>query len=276
MLSPGHGELSLVRQCQLLGINRSSIYYRSKVSNEDDLILMRLIDSQFLKTPFYGSRRMSFHLRQSGYVVNRKRVQRLMNVMGLVAIYPRPKTSTPHPEHKIFPYLLKDMTIDRPNQVWCTDITYLPMARGFMYLVAIMDWYSRKVLSWRVSNTMDASFCLEALEAALTEHGSPEIFNSDQGSQFTSTEFIHTLESRGIRISMDGRGRCYDNIFIERLWGTVKREYVYLHAFENGTMLRQGFIEWFRWYNEERPHQSLGYRTPSDVHKDNVLIAEAA
>lgn len=225
---------------------------------------MRLIDEQFLRTPVYGSRRMSAHLRNLGHQVNRKRVQRLMALMGLAAIHPGPKTSKPHPDHKVFPYLLRGVVVDRPNQVWSTDITYLPLARGFMYLVAVMDWYSRKVLSWRVSNTLEAGFCVEALEDALSQYGQPEIFNTDQGSQFTSAAFIGALESRGVRISMDGRGRCHDNIFIERLWRSVKYECLYLHAFENGSSLRQGLREWFTWYNGERPHQSLGYRTPND------------
>jgi putative transposase len=276
MLSPGHESLSLVKQCELLGLNRSSTYYRPRPVNENDMKLMLLIDEQFLKTPFYGSRRMAVHLRQNGHAVNRKRAQRLMGMMGISAIYPGPRTSTPHPDHKVFPYLLRNMVIDHPNQVWSTDITYLPMARGFMYLVAIMDWHSRKVLSWKVSNTLDTRFCLEALEEAFENHGKPEIFNTDQGSQFTSTDFIKTLQSRGVQISMDGRGRCHDNIFIERLWRSVKRECLYLHAFENGVALRRGLGEWFDWYNRKRPHQSLGYCTPDEVYQQGVMLKEAA
>lgn len=214
---------------------------------------------------------MTVHLRQLGHLVNRKRVRRLMAKMGIVAIFPGPKTSTPHPEQKKFPYLLRGMAIERPNQVWSTDITYLPMARGFMYLAAIMDWYSRKVLAWRISNTLDARFCVEALEEALKSYGHPEIFNSDQGTQFTSEVFVNTLQSRGICISMDGRGRCHDNIFIERLWRSVKRECVYLHAFESGTLLRCGLSRWFDWYNQKRPHQSLRYQTPNAIyHGENI------
>lgn len=276
MLSPGHEKLSLARQCQLLGLSRSSFYYRPRLVDEMDLRLMRLIDEQFLITPFYGSRRITAHLQRNGHVINRKKVQRLMGLMGLVAIHPVPKTSIPHPEHKVFPYLLKDVVIERPNQVWSTDITYLPMARGFMYLVAIMDWHSRKVLSWRVSNSMDAGFCLDALEEAFHLHGKPEIFNSDQGSQFTSTAFIKALESRGVQVSMDGRGRCYDNIFVERLWRTVKRECLYLHAFENGSALRQGLGQWFDWYNQVRPHQSLEYSTPDEIYQEGMAIREVA
>ena len=237
---------------------------------------MRLIDEQFLRTPVYGSRRMAAHLRNLGHQVNRKRVRRLMALMGLAAIHPVPKSSQPHPDHKVFPYLLRGVVVDHPNQVWSTDITYLPMARGFMYLVAVMDWYSRKVLSWRVSNTLEAGFCVEVLEEAFRHHGLPEIFNTDQGSQFTSAAFIQALETRGVGISMDGRGRCHDNIFIERLWRSVKYECLYLHAFENGSTLRQGLWEWFARYNGERPHQSLGYQTPDTVYAQEAVFQVAA
>lgn len=276
MVDPDHEHLSILRQCELLGVNRSSFYYQPRPEDGEELTLMRLIDEQFLETPFYGTRRMTAHLRQAGHEVNRKRVMRLMRKMGISAIYPKPKTSQPHPDHKIYPYLLKDMVIDRPNQVWSTDITYLPMARGFMYLVAIMDWYSRKVLSWRVSNSLEVGFCLEALEDALDRYGSPEIFNSDQGSQFTSESFTNILKNRGVQISMDGRGRCYDNIFIERLWRTVKRECLYLHAFENGSALRAGLSKWFLWYNQVRPHQSHQYRTPDQVYREGLVELMAA
>ena len=276
MLSPGHEGLSLVRQCQLLELNRSSVYYRPHPVDAGDLSLMRLIDEQFLKTPVYGSRRMTAHLRRSGHRVNRKRVQRLMAMMGLLAIHPGPRTSIPHPEHKVYPYLLRDAVIDRPNQVWSTDITYLPLARGFMYLVAIMDWHSRKVLSWRISNTLEAGFCMDALEEAFRKYGHPEIFNTDQGSQFTSVAFVKAVEESGARMSMDGRGRCHDNIFIERLWRSVKYEFLYLHAFENGTVLRQGMGEWFEWYNRERGHQSLDYATPDEVYQRNEPLRVAA
>jgi len=227
---------------------------------------MRLIDEQFLKTPTWGSRSMRNHLRRLGYKVNRKRIQRLMRIMGLEPIYPKPRTSRPHPDHKVYPYLLRDKTIDRPNQVWSADITYIPMRRGFMYLVAVMDWHSRKVLSWRVSNTLESEFCIEALEQALRDHGRPEIFNTDQGAQFTSRGFVGLLESHGIQVSMDGRGRAQDNIFIERLWWTLKYHYIYLHAFENASELRQGLQQWLDFYNQERFHQSLDNLTPDEVY----------
>jgi putative transposase len=236
---------------------------------------MRLIDEQYLKEPVWGSRSMTTFLRRKGWKINRKRVQRLMRKMGLEAVYPKPKTSKPHPEHKIYPYLLRDLTIDRPNLVWATDITYVPMHRGFMYLVAIIDWYSRKVLSWRISNTLDADFCVEALEEALRIHGRPEIFNTDQGSQFTSKEFTGKLKDNNIKISMDGRGRYLDNIFIERLWWTVKYHYLYLRTFDNGAELRQGLDNWFAFYNQERFHQSLGDKTPNEVYWQ-TLVSEAA
>ena len=220
---------------------------------------------------------MRNYLRRLGHKVNRKRVQRLMRLMGLEAVYPKPKTSKPHPEHKVYPYLLKGLAIERSNQVWAADITYIPMRRGFMYLVAVMDWYSRKVLSWKLSNTLDSEFCVAALEEAIKRYGCPEIFNTDQGSQFTSTAFTELLESNGIKISMDGRGRFYDNIFVERLWWTVKHQYLYLQAFENGVELRQGLQGWFLFYNQERPHQSLNNRTPDEAYFYEVnSIAEAA
>lgn len=237
---------------------------------------MRIIDEQYLKTPVYGSRSMRNYLRRLGYNINRKRVQRLMRLMGLEAIYPKPKTSKPHPEHKIYPYLLRGLKIDHPNQVWAADITYIPLKRGFMYLVAIIDWYSRKVLSWRISNTLEADFCVEALQDAIRYHGCPEIFNTDQGSQFTSEDFTEVLEDHGIKISMDGRGRFQDNIFIERLWWTVKHHYVYLRAFENGAELRNGLKHWFKYYNQERFHQSLGDLTPDEVYfKEHELLKAA-
>ena len=229
---------------------------------------MRLIDEQFLKTPTWGSRSMRNHLRRLGYKVNRKRVQRLMRIMGLEPIYPKPRTSRPHPDHKVYPYLLRDLTIDRPNHVWTADITYIPMRRGFMYLVAVMDWYSRKILSFRVSNTLESEFCIEALEEALRRYGRPEIFNTDQGSQFTSRGFVGVLESHGIQVSMDGRGRVQDNIFIERLWWTLKYHYIYLHAFDSGSELRQGLRQWVDFYNQERPHQALDNLTPDEVYYD--------
>jgi putative transposase len=267
------GRLSVKRQCRLLGVSRSSIYYAKRAGKEEDLLLMRRIDEQYLKTPTWGSRSMSDHLRRLGFKVNRKRVRRLMRCMGIAAIYPRPKTSKPQPGHKVYPYLLRGMVVDRPNQVWCADITYVPMRHGFMYLVAVMDWYSRKVLSWNLSNTLDSDFCVAALETALHRHGTPVIFNTDQGSQFTSEKFTSTLERSGVRISMDGRGRFQDNIFIERLWWTVKYQYLYLHEFENGVDVRNGLRGWFRLYNEQRPHQALKGKTPDEVYQQ---VREAA
>ena len=275
MLDSRNG-LSLHRQCKLLDISRSSAYYKARPIKAEDLELMRLIDEQYMKTPTYGSRSMRSHLRRLGYKINRKRIQRLMNLMGLSAIYPRPRTSKPHPAHKVYPYLLKGLDINRPDMVWATDITYIPMKRGFMYLVAIMDWHSRKVLSWRLSNTLDADFCVSALEEAINQYGPPEIFNTDQGAQFTGTKFIEVLQSHGIRISMDGRGRVFDNIFIERLWWTVKYHYVYLHEFETGLALRKGLKEWFKFYNGERSHQSLKDKTPDEIYFKLQLALQAA
>jgi len=239
MVVAANVNLSITVQCRLLSISRSSWYYNLKGESLLNLALMRLIDEQFLLTPYYGSRQMARHLRRQGYSVGRHRVRRLMRIMGLRAIYQEPRTSVPHPEHKVYPYLLRSLTITKPNQVWCTDITYIPIKRGFLYLVAIMDWYSRRVLSWRLSNSMDVSFCLEALEEAFSRHGQPEIFNTDQGSQFTSFDFTSALKDRDIKISMDGKGRWMDNVFIERLWRSLKYECVYLNAFDNGLQARQ-------------------------------------
>ena len=266
MIDPAHQNLSISRQCRLLNINRSTYYYKKKPIKPEDLKLMELIDKQYLKTPTWGSRSMRNHLRRLGYKINRKRVQRLMRLMGMEAIYPKPRTSRPHPAHKVYPYLLRNLKIERPNQVWAADITYIPMARGFMYLVAVMDWNSRKVLSWRLSNTLDTDFCVEALEDAINRFGSPDIFNTDQGAQFTSKPFTNLLKQHDIKISMDGRGRVQDNIFIERLWWTVKYHYLYLHAFDNGTQLRNGLNEWFKHYNQERSHQALDNLTPDEVY----------
>ena len=259
-----HPSLSIVRQCRLLDISRSGLYYQPKGISEDDLVHMKLIDRQYLATPFYGARKISACLKGHGHLVNRKRVRRLMRLMGLKAIYRRPRTSRAAPGHKIYPYLLSGMKITRPNQVWAADITYIPMARGFLYLVAIIDWYSRYVLSWRLSNTLDAGFCVEALEEAL-RRGKPEIFNTDQGSQFTSEAFTGLLESHGVKISMDGKGSYNDNLFIERLWRTVKYEEVYLKAYQDGREARIGLGNYFSFYNTKRPHQALGYRTPAEV-----------
>jgi len=254
----------MVRQCTLLDISRSGLYYQPKGISEEDITLMKLIDRQYLVTPFYGARKIAAWLKGKGQIVNRKRVRRLMQLMGIKAIYRRPRTSLSAPGHKIHPYLLDGMAITRPNQVWAADITYIPMARGFLYLVAIIDWYSRYVLSWRLSNSLDAGFCVEALEEALKK-GRPDIFNTDQGSQFTSEAFTGLLQQHGIRISMDGKGSYNDNLFIERLWRSVKYEEVYLKAYQDGTEARIGLGNYFRFYNTERPHQALGYRTPAEV-----------
>jgi putative transposase len=266
MIDSDHPELSIARQCELVSISRSGFYYQPVGETPLNLELMRLIDRQFLETPWYGSRQMARHLRREGCTVGRKRVRRLMARMGLEPIYQRPRTTVPHPEHQVYPYLLREMVIERPNQVWCADITYIPMQRGFLYLVAVMDWASRKVLSWRVSNTMDADFCIEALEEALERFGRPELFNTDQGSQFTSPRFTGVLREAGVRISMDGRGRWMDNVFIERLWRSLKYECIYIHAFETGSPLRAGLREWIGYYNARRPHSALAGRTPDEAY----------
>ena len=264
MVDREHPALSTLRQCALMGISRSSVYYRPRAPSKKDLALMKQIDQQYLATPFYGSRRMKVWLDRQGHRVNRKRIQRLMRAMGLQAIYRRPRTSQPGLGHKVHPYLLGGMEFTRPNQVWAADITYVPMARGFLYLVAIMDWYSRYVVAWRLSNTMDADFCVEALEEALGK-GKPEVFNTDQGSQFTSEGFTGILARHGVKISMDGKGRYADNIFMERLWRTVKYEEVYLKAYSNGREAKAGLEAYLHFYNTQRPHQALGYRTPAEV-----------
>ena len=267
MIDSTEKRLSVSRQCRMLDICRSSHYYKRRQRiQSDDLKLMRLIDEQYLKNPSWGSRSMRNYLNRQGCKVNRKRVQRLMRLMGIEAIYPKPKTSRPHPGHKVYPYLLRNLNIDRPNQVWTADITYIPMAHGSMYLVVVMDWHSRKVLSWRLSNTLEADFCVTALDDALLQHGRPEIFNTDQGAQFTSQAFTNLLKSHSVQISMDGRGRVQDNIFIERLWWTIKYQYLYLWTFDNGTQLRQGLSQWFRHYNQERSHQALDNLTPDEVY----------
>jgi putative transposase len=258
-------ELSTVEQCLLLKVARSTLYYRPAPVSADDLAVMRRMDDLHLAWPFYGSRRMAAVLRRDGWSANRKRVKRLMRVMGLEAIYQKPNTSRSHPGHKVYPYLLRGLVIDRPNLVWCADITYIPMAKGFVYLVAVMDWFSRRVLAWRVSITMDTAFCVEALQEAMDRHGQPEIFNTDQGVQFTSADFLGELETRGVRISMDGKGRYLDNIFIERLWRSLKYEEVYIKAYGSVAAARLGLGVWLTFYNVERPHQALDYRTPCEV-----------
>jgi putative transposase len=258
--------LPVTRQCRLLAVSRASVYRRPTEISDEDRAIMALIDRQYLARPYYGSRRMAAWLATQGHPVNRKRVQRLMRLIGLVAVYQRPNTSKPAVAHKVYPYLLAGLSIDRVNQVWCSDITYIPMAKGFLYLVAIMDWHSRAVLAWRLSNTLGADFCVEALEDALARYDKPEVFNTDQGCQFTGTEFTSVLEDCGITISMDGKGRCMDNIFIERLWRSLKYEEVYLHAYASVAEATAGIGNWFRFYNEERQHQSLSYRTPQQAY----------
>lgn len=273
MIDPKDPRLSISRQCRLLAVPRSSFYFRPKEESDEDLRLMRLIDKRYLACPFYGSRRMTDYLQSLGFPVNRKRIRRLMAKMGLRAVYPRPKTSRPHPEHRVYPYLLRDLTIDRPDQCWCADVTYIPMRRGFLYLVAVMDWHTRRVLSFRLSNTLEADFCVEALKEALDRHGAPDIFNTDQGAQFTSTRFTDVLTQKDIQISMDGRGRFLDNIFIERLWWSLKYECVYLQEFVDGRDLYRAIKKWIEFYNSERPHSSLDGRTPDQAYFTDLLKA---
>ena len=272
MVDRDHRRLSIARQCELVGIARSPFYYTGKGESVLNLELMRLIDRQFLDTPWYGSRQMARCLRRQGHCIGRKRVRRLMHRMGLRPIYQAPRTSQPHPEHRIYPYLLRDVAITRPNQVWCADITYIPMRRGFLYLVAIMDWATRAVLPWRLSNTMYPDFCVEALEEALSRYGAPEIFNTDQGGQFTSGDFTRVLKDAGVRISMDGRGRWMDNVFVERLWRSLKCECVYLQDLDSGFEAARQIGIWMKYYNEVRPHSQLGGdRTPMEEY--NLRLA---
>jgi putative transposase len=261
--------LALARQCGLAGVARSTAYAPRRVAEPDpeELALLALIDGEYTRHPFYGSRKMVIYLGKMGHRVNRKRVQRLMRVLGLAGMAPDPDTSRPHPQHKAYPYLLRGLAIDRPNQVWGTDITYVRLAQGFVYLVAVIDWYSRKVLAWRVSNTLDSGFCVDCLGQALQAYGNPEIFNSDQGSQFTAAAFTGALKAQGIDISMDGRGRALDNIFVERLWRSVKYEDVYLKGYAGVPELLLGLTDYFEFYNSERPHQSLDYLTPDEVYR---------
>lgn len=265
LVEPAHPEFSIRRQCELLGVNRATYYYVPATESPLNLELMRLIDEQYMRTPFYGWPRMTVYLRRQGYLVNHKRVQRLMQRMGIQAIHPKPSLSQAHPAHKIYPYLLRDLAITRPNQVWSADITYLPLRKGFLYLVAVMDWYSRYVLAWAISNTLECTFCVDVLQQAL-QKGRPAIFNTDQGAQFTALAFTSVLQEAEIQISMDGRGRALDNIFIERLWRSVKYEDVYLHRYETGPALIAGLEQYFPFYNQERPHQSLAYQTPAAVY----------
>jgi putative transposase len=272
LIDANHPRLSVRRQCQLLGLSRSSLYYEPAGETEENLRLMRLIDREYTAHPFLGSRRLAKWLVEQGEEVNRKRVQRLMRLMGLEAIYPKPKLSVGGRGHRIYPYLLRNVRIERADQVWSTDITYVPLAHGFMYLAAIIDWFSRYVLSWRLSNTLDGSFCLDMLEEALSG-GHPEVFNTDQGVQFTASAWTGRLESAGVAVSMDGKGRCLDNVFVERLWRSVKYEEVYLHRYEAVPQLASGLGRYFAYYNEGRPHQSLDYRTPEMVYREGQRSA---
>ncbi len=265
MIARPHPQFSIIEQCALLKVPRSTLYYKPKPISDDDLAVMRRIDEIFTKWPFYGSRRMAAELRGEGFDVNRKRARRLMRLMGIEAIYQKPNTSRAHPDHKKYPYLLKNLAITRPNQVWCADITYIPMKKGWVYLVAVMDWFSRKVLAWRLSITMETDFCVETLKEAMAKYGKPEIFNTDQGVQFTAAAFIETLEAQGVRISMDGKARYLDNIMIERLWRSLKYEDVFIKAYETVAEARRGIGEWLRFYNDERKHQALGYKTPAQI-----------
>jgi len=273
LLLRDHETLSIRRQCKLLGVARSNVYRLPRPANDDDLLMMRLIDELFTAWPFLGSRRIAFILREKGYSINRKRVQRLMRKMGIAALGPKPRTTKPAPGHRIFPYLLRHLAIERPNQVWAADITYIPIGRGFLYLVAVIDWASRAVLAWRLSNTMDVSFCVSALAEALARFGKPEIFNTDQGSQFTSAAFTGTLAAAGIKISMDGRGRWMDNVFIERLWRSLKYEDIYLKGYADGREAKAGIASWTAFYNHQRPHQALANRTPMAVWRDGITGA---
>lgn len=258
-------DMSIIRQCELLSVHRSGMYYKPVPEREENLHLMRLMDEQYLRTPFYGEPKLSAWLKSKGYIVNHKRVERLMKLMGWQTLYRKPNTSKPGERRLIYPYLLKDLKLDRCNQVWAIDITYVPMRKGFLYLCAIIDLHTRYVLNWSISNTMTAEWCCQLLKATTEQHGKPEIINSDQGSQFTSNEWINACE--GIQISMDGKGRALDNIFIERVWKTVKYECIYLHVFEDGVQLYKGLQEYFQFYNHERIHQSLDYRTPASLYR---------
>jgi putative transposase len=275
-VQPDDSELSIRRQCELLSLNRSTLYYVPVEVSAGETALMKVIDKIFTKWPFYGSRKIVLELRRLGHDVNRKRVQRLMRVMGLQALVPGPHTSRPHPEHKVYPYLLRRLDITRPDQVWAADITYIPLESGWAYLMAIIDWYSRAVLAWRLSNTMTVDFCVATLEDALRRHGRPEIFNTDQGAQFTSPDFTGVLQREGIAISMDGKGRATDNIFVERLWRSLKYEDVYLRDYATLAEAHPGISTWFRFYNERRPHQALGNHTPMEVYRGLLIGRPAA
>jgi putative transposase len=275
MIDPGEERISIKRQCELLGLSTSSYYRKPRGESEENLLYMRLIDEEYTRHPFFGSRGMRDYLRRLGHTVSRKRIQRLMRVMGLVSVAPQKRTSIPAPGHKIYPYLLRNLEICRSDHVWCSDITYIRLSRGFVFLTAVMDWYSRYILSWEVSVTIDAAFCVSALERALRCHGVPDIFNSDQGGQYTGSDFTGILKHKGIRISMDGRGRATDNIAIERFWRSLKYEDIYLKDYETVEELRNGLREYFDWYNNSRSHQSLGGSTPAEVYNSGSLRSAA-
>jgi putative transposase len=268
-------QLSIARQCGLLQIQRSSYYYKAKGETAYNQSLMKIIDRDYLQYPFYGSRQMTRHLIRQGHHVSRKRIRRLMRAMNLMAIYRKPNTSQKNKAHKIYPYLLKGLTIDRPNQVWCSDITYIPIKNGFMYLVAIKDWYSRAILSWRLSNSMDVSFCINALQDALHHYGKPEIFNTDQGAQFTSPAFTDILKQNHIHISMDGKGRWVDNVFIERVWRSLKYECIYLNDFESASDAKHAIADWFAFYNNKRPHSAFHGQSPLHIYKNSAIVNHA-
>jgi putative transposase len=273
MIEPDHPRISTARQCRLLDLPRSTYYHRPQWQPADDLQLMRKIDETYLAHPYFGSRQMARGLRRQGYPVNRKRVQRLMRLMGLEAIYQKPNLSRSNPEHRIYPYLLRNRQVTRPNQAWAMDITYIPIQGGFLYLCAVLDWYSRAVLAWQLSNTLDATFCVAAVQRAITRHGVPEIFNTDQGCQFTSAEFTQPLLARGVQLSMDGKGRALDNVFVERLWRTVKWEEVYLKSYRSQIDAHTNLDAFFRFYNERRPHSAFGDATPAEVYRSQDRIA---
>ena len=271
MVDKNHQQLSIVIQCKLLKLNRSSYYYSPTAEPEYNLVLMKIIDQEYMNYPFFGSRQMKRHLNRQGYIVSRNRVRRLMRKMGLVAIYQKPKTTGKNKQLEVYPYLLRNLEINQSNQVWCSDITYIPMRRGFMYLVAVIDWYSRKVLSWQLSNTLDVAFCLNALDKALAKYGRPKIFNTDQGSQYTSADFTGRLKDINIKISMDGKGCWVDNVFIERLWRSLKYECIYLQEFDTVQQLNASISSWINFYNDIRPHSVFNGKTPKEVYYDNLM-----
>lgn len=273
MIEPNHPRISKARQCRLLGLPRSSYYHRPRPKPPEDLELMKQIDETYMAHPTFGSRLMTLWLQRQGYVINRKRVRRLMRLMGLEAIYQKPNLSRPNQEHRVYPYLLRRLKVTRPNQVWAMDITFVPIQGGYIYLCAVLDWYSRAVLAWELSNTLDANFCVAAVQRAVALYGPPEIFNTDQGCQFTSAQFTAPLLALGVKLSMDGKGRCLDNIFVERLWRTVKYDEIYLKSYRSQVDADVNLERFFRFYNDARPHSSLGGATPAEIHRGDVRLA---